>query len=298
MIPSRFVAVPFLALTLLLAGCAGSTPAARNSVPSSAAQEAPVDEDLETGQILGRVLDDEFQLLSGVLARVDGTDLSVTTSDDGVFFFRDVPIGSRDVFLAKPGYSAKNVTVQVRAEEREKIEVFLVRAPNLNPYMDAGFTFRGQINCSGRVNATGTDANPECGAVEPQFDMGRTTFLEFLPNLRWTLIEIEWTPSVPAVNVELTLAIRPFVGESWRQVEGPSPIRVLLGPGDWASIREYADRDYPKNGGQLQLYMFPGEPVNANGVGAGAAVVQDFTIYSTSWYGQEPDPTFTRLSPG
>lgn len=297
MIPSRFVAFPIIVLSLLLAGCAGAAPATKRAEPSPNTQVA-VEDDVEVGQILGRVLDDEFQLLGGVLARVDGTGLSITTSDDGVFFFRDVPIGSQDVILAKPGYTEKNLTVEVRAQERVKVEVFLVRAPNLNPYMDAGFTFRGQINCSGRVNATGTDANPECGAVEPQFDMGRTTFLEFLPNMRWTLIEIEWTPSVPAVNVELTLAIRPFIGESWRQVEGPSPIRVLLGPEDWASIKDYANRDYPKNGGQLQLYMFPGEPVNTNGVGAGAALVQDFTIYSTSWYGQEPEPMFTRLSPG
>jgi len=295
--PRRFVAVPVLLVSLLLAGCAGPGPAAKNADTTLAAQP-PVDEDIEVGQILGRVLDDEFQLLGGVLARVDGTSLSVTTSDDGVFFFRDVPTGSQDVVLAKAGYTAKNVTVDVRPDERVKVEVFLIRAPNLKPYVDAGFTFRGQINCSGRVNATGTDANPECGAVEPQFDMGRTTFLEFLPNMRWTLIEIEWTPSIPGVNAELTLAIRPFVGESWRQVEGPSPIRVLLGPDDWTSIKEYANRDYPKNGGQLQLYMFPGEPVNTNGVGAGAAIVQDFTIYSTSWYGQEHDPEFTRLSPG
>lgn len=296
MIP-RFVAIPVLLASLLLSGCAGSESAGKKIEPPAASQSV-VDEDIETGQILGRVLDDEFQLLGGVVARVDGTGLSLTTADDGVFFFRDVPTGSQDVILAKPGYTSKNVTVDVRVDERAKVEVFLIRAPNLKPYMDAGFTFRGQINCSGRVNASDTDANPECGAVEPQFDMGRTTFLEFLPNMRWTLIEVEWTPSIPAVNSELTLAIRPFVGESWRQIEGPSPIKVLLGPDDWASIKEYANRDYPSNGGQLQLYMFPGEPVNANGVGGGAAVLQDFTIYSTSWYGQEPDLEFTRLAPG
>jgi hypothetical protein len=296
-ISNRFVAVPVLVLALLVAGCAGPSSATKNAgQPSSETSRAPVD-DSEKGQVLGRVLDDEFQLLGGVLARIDGTDLSLTTADDGVFFFRDVPAGPRQVSLSKAGFTPKNLSVDVLVDERVKVEVFLIKAPNLKPYVDDGFTFRGQINCSGRVNASNTDANPECGAVEPQFDQGRTTFLEFIPNMRWTLIEIEWVPSVPGVNSELTLAIRPFIGESWKQIEGPSPIQVLLGPEDWTAIKEYANRDYPKNGGQLQLYMFPGEPANANGVGAGAAVVQDFTIYATSWYGMDPEPAFTRLAP-
>ena len=292
---NRLVAVPLLIITLLLAGCAGSS--GTKAADPSAASQAPIDDDVETGQVLGRVFDDEFQFLSGVNVHVVGFDIRATTSDDGVFFFREVPVGSQTLDLAKPGFTAKNVTIDVRVDERSKVEVFLIQAPNLKPYVDAGFTFRGQINCSGRVNASDTDANPECGAVEPQFDQGRTTFLDFLPNMRWTLIEIEWTPSIPAINAELTLAIRPFVGESWRQLEGASPIQILLGPDDWVSIKEYANRDYPKNGGQLQLYMFPGEPANMNGAGAGAAVAQDFTIYATSWYGMDNEPGFTRLAP-
>lgn len=293
---NRILTVPLVVVAVLLAGCAGpSSPP--NQVPASSAEEPAADADVETGQILGRVLNDEFQMLGGVTARVAETALVAVTSDDGVFLLRTVPVGQHTLSLTKPGYTPKDIAVEIRADERSLVEAFLLKAPNTAAYVDAGFTFRGQISCSARVNVTGTDANPECGAVEPQFDQSRSTFVDFLPNLRWTLIEVDWVPSIPAVNEELTLAIRPFVGESWKQVEGPAPIRVLLGPDDWTSILEYANRDYPKNGGQLQLYMFPGEPVNSNGAGAGAATLQDFRIYATSWYGMDPEPGFSRIAP-
>lgn len=297
--PSPRLAAFLLLPLILLSGCAGAGKPAATPPPQATARADAFSaaDDGETGEIVGRVLDDEFRPLAEVLVRIVGSAVEAETTGDGVFYFPRLPGRAYTLAFSKPGYGAKNQSVAVAAQQRALVEVILVRAADKSAFVDDGFVFRGRINCSVRVNASGTNTNPECGQTNADTDVQRQRYMDLLSGVRWLLVEAAWRPSAPTVNDKLTLAIRPYQGLSWRQVEGRSPIRVLVGPTEWESIVKFSEKDYPRFGGQIQFMMFPGELVATGSAAVGATVQQDFTIYGTAWYRMDPPSNYTRLPP-
>lgn len=295
------LAPSLLVLGLVLASGCGApaknagTPASGPSVVTADAFSGARPED--TGEIVGRTIDEEFRPLADVSVRLQGTTQATTTTQDGVYFFRGVPARAYTLLFSKPGFEPHNVSVSVSAGERVALETLLRQAPDTSAFVDEGFSFRGRINCSVRANASGTNTNPECGATNPDQDTQRQRYMALLAGVRWVLVEVVWQPSVPASNDKLTLAIRPVQGPSWRQVQGGSPIRAWVTPEDWNEIRAGFERDYPAFGGQIQFYVFPGESVQTGSAALGAAIQQDFTIYATAWYRTDPPEGYTRQPP-
>jgi hypothetical protein len=175
------------------------------------------------------------------------------------------------------------------------VQILLAPLPETGSFVDEGFLFRGHINCSARVNVSGTNSNPECGAIREDQDINRARPLPLLKDVSYLLLEVQWTPSVPTANEKLTLAIRPVESESWRQIGAKSPIKVMVGPTDFADMKAKYQKDYRRTGGQIQLMMFPGQSVENGSMAAGTTIQQDFTIYATGWYRMEPPSGYTRL---
>lgn len=297
--PSPQAASLLLVVVLMASGCAGPAKPAAASAPVATAKADAFSAagDAEAGEIVGRVLDDEFRPLSDVAVRLIGSTAETRTTGDGVFYFPRVPARAYTLAFSKPGYGAKNQSVAVAAQQRALVEVVLVRVADASAFIDEGFSFRGRINCSVRVNASGTNTNPECGQTNADTDVQRQRYMDLLSGVRWLLVEVAWRPSAPTVNDKLTLAIRPYPGLSWRQVQGLSPIRVMVGPADWDSILKFSEKDYPRFGGQIQFMMFPGELVATGSAAVGATIQQDFTIYGTAWYRMDPPANYTRVPP-
>lgn len=290
-----------LALLTLLSGCQGGN-AARHDAPGVArtVDLAQGEAGEGTGEILGRVLNEEVLPLAGVTVRFVGSKVSSVTTDDGVFYFTNVPARVHSLNFSRPGFESLVKTVSVTDGQRATVNAVLREVADVSAFMEAGFTFRGRINCSARVNATGTNSNPECGAgvLKEELDVSRIKSMDLLPGVRWLLVEVDWKAAIPVVNEKLTIAIRPNHFESFRQVQGPRPLKVLLGPDDFEAILKAQQKEYVKRGGQVQFIVFPGEIANQGGVGAGTTIMQDFTIYGTAWYRMDPPTGYSRVPPG
>lgn len=287
-----------LAFSLLVSGCAGSAKNTNQRASDATIAKAGAFDNAdvaESGELVGRVVDDEFRPLGDVLVRLLGTPAETTTTQDGIFYFARVPARTYTISYSKSGFETKNQSVLVRAQERVVAEALLAKIADTTPFLDAGFTFRGRINCSARGNVSGINSNPECGQLQAETDINRMRYIDLLGGVRWLLIEVSWLPSIPVVNDKLTLAVRPCECPSWRQLQGASPIKFMMGPTEFGQLRNFSQKDYPRFGGQLQLAMFPGEVVNQQGVAAGATAQQDFTIYATVFYRMDPEPGYTRL---
>src|SRR5690349_12688409 len=112
---------PLLAavLVLLLSGCADHQTASSKSVPTGAVKVDAMGaaDPAESGEIAGRVLDEEFQLIEGVIVSVQGTQAHTTTTQDGQFYFASVPARAYTLIFEKHGFEAKNQTIRVTARQ-------------------------------------------------------------------------------------------------------------------------------------------------------------------------------------
>lgn len=286
-----------LMVSLLLSGCQGGGGRSASAGGAVARTVDLAEGGGGVGEILGRVLDEEVLPLAGVTVRFVGSKVSTETTDDGIFYFTQVPARVHSLNFSLAGYESVQKTVSVTADQRSRVSAVLREVEDVSPFSDAGFTFRGRINCSVRANQSGQNTNPECGVVKEEHDTLRLRSMDLLPAVRWLLVELDWKSAVPVVNDRLTLAIRPNHLESFKQVQGVRPLRVLLGPDQFEAILKAQQKDYARTGGQIQFIVFPGELRNEQGVGAGTTVQQDFTIYGTAWYRMDPPAGFTRLPP-
>ena len=79
----------------------------------------------ETGRISGTLVDaDTGQLIVSARVSLEGTDFATNSDLNGVFRFRDIPVGTYTVFISKSGFRSGNVTdVAVVAGEVTHLEL-------------------------------------------------------------------------------------------------------------------------------------------------------------------------------
>jgi hypothetical protein len=295
--------VPLLLLAVLLgsllAGCSSkATP------QQDAAQSAT------TGTLRGVVVDSAIRPLGGVVVTLRaGSDktMIVNTTDSGLFRFEDVPAGIQVVKAHRVGYLDVQLQVPVQAGvmEPNETKVTLAIDPSYTkPYVQQPFKFQGIMECSVMANApqpVGHTAVAVCAvpgqtagasladdkfiAVHP-LDAGRPQFVQS---------ELIWSPSGPLANqLQLYLdernktasmgAGQNGVTTGYYELEhasGRSPVVVhvegpavqRLGQGYDLQLRVFAWYDDP-------------QPV-------GAVFQQEFTLFSTVFYGFSPPTGWT-----
>lgn len=80
-----------------------------------------------SGSLVGIISDEETnEYLPGVFVQLDGTQIGTQTSDEGIFFIHNIPIGTYDVQIYLIGYEKKIIKdVAISADRKTQLEVKL-----------------------------------------------------------------------------------------------------------------------------------------------------------------------------
>lgn len=285
--------------TALLAGCSQKATTQETTQVSAT-----------TGSIRGVVVDAAIRPLGGVLVTLRaGADKTMTlnTTDGGLFRFDQVPAGVQVIKAHRVGYLDVQVQVPVQAgvAQPNETKVTLGIDPSYTkPFVQQPFKFQGIMQCSAMLNApqpVGHTAVAACAvpgqttgmaAADDRFiaihplDNGRPQFVQS---------ELVWTPGGPLANqLQLYMdernrtatmsAGQNGVSTGYYELEhsaGKSPVVVHVeGP---AVQRLGQGYDL-----QLRVFAWYDDPTPA-----GAVFQQDFTLYSTVFYGFSPPSGWT-----
>lgn len=288
-LPTFFVALTCLGLSGCLGGSGPKTSPAQDEEPPPL-----VPPDAAWGAIEGLVVGPDVLPRPNVTVELLGTNRSATTDVFGYYAILPLDPGPYQTRVNETGFLPITRSVTVIAGLALRLDFSLRDIPLPGPYVDDSYVRRGQIQCQARAVTPAGETNPSCTdahpATEPYLPPSRGANVSLLAGAEGLVIEVQWTPSV-AVNEKLRLAVRPGGIATWRQFEGASVLRVVLGPEELANLSAFAGKDYAAEGGALFFNLYPGESVG----GAGATFQQDYTLYVTVFYRMPPDPTYTRI---
>lgn len=294
--------LPILLICLLLfAGCTKPAPDPAD-VTDPTEPQGLVPSDGDEAAMEGFVYGPDVLPIANVTIHVGGANTTSVLSDaSGYYAVFPIPSGSYHVFVNESRYVPLHRNVTLGAGETRRLDFALRDIPAPEPYVDDGYTRRATLTCRARANGTGTETNPSCTDIAPD----RTG--EYLPPatgpnvtigpaVQGVSIELQWTASIPTTNSKLRLALRPTNSETWRQVEGTSVLKVVLQKSDLDAIKAKYAKDYATDGGQMFFEIYPGEAAAAPGQGgAGATVIQDYTLYISVFYRMPVPQGYTRL---
>jgi hypothetical protein len=288
-----------LTLLLLLSGCLGSGKGPA-STPTSTEPPPLVPADADYGGLEGFVFDADVLPRANATVLVDGTNRSAVTDALGYWSLVPMDPGSYVLIVNETNFVAVRRTVSVTPGQGLRVDFSLREVPVPEPYFDDGYVRRGQINCQARVNAS-QNTNPDCTevgsqATGPYLPSGRGANITVGADVWAVLLELEWQSSV-ASNDRLRIAVRPNEGETWRQFEGKSVLRVPMDQATMTEFSAWAQKDYRANGGQMFFLVYAGESASTAAGGAGATVQQDYTLYVTVFYRMDIPEKFTRIAP-
>ena len=195
----RRLAIAGLAVAVLLAGCtAKPAPAPEETLVQADSFDEYALEDTapQFGVIRGVVVDTKLAPMAGVLVELLEQGQNVTTTEAGVFAFKDVTPGTLFLKASLQGYESTQASVQVVAgvQEPEVVKMLLQRIPGTEPYA-VGAAWDGFITCSLRIPAAGF--NDGCG-VFGDIVLGSTQRLEVVyegVNMQWWQAELVWEPA-------------------------------------------------------------------------------------------------------
>lgn len=288
---------PWLLIAILpsiwLSGCFGGS---RSQTAAMDENEPPplVPPDAAWGAIEGIVVGPDVLPRPNVTVELLGTNRSAVTDVFGYYAILPLDPGAYQARVNVTGHLPITRNLTVIAGLALRLDFSLREIPLPGPYVDESYVRRGQIQCQFRAVTPAGETNPSCTdahpATEPYLPPSRGANVTLLAGVGGLVIEVQWTPSV-AVNEKLRLAIRPGGIATWRQIEGSSVLRVVLGPEQLANMSEFAGKDYGAEGGSLFFNLYPGETA----AGAGATFQQDYTIYVTVFYRIAPDFSYTRI---
>lgn len=275
-----------LIATVLVAGCAGGK-GTDEPAPSSPSSTVNVGGNLtEPGAIEGVVKDEELQPLSGITIALRELGASAKTDDNGSFGFTAVPAGDHTLDAAALGFEAHAKKVTVLAGETAQLEIVLNRIVVVESYNET-IILTGKITC-------GAVAVPWCGATQdvdaPSPTNDRYAWGFEVPEVfpAYEIYEMVWVSTVPGTGEKLALlyvttdAEDPLGIHTIFSSEAASPVR---GEASQSALMS-AHAAYPDSA--LSLGVYPAID--------GAVVDQSFTIYKTTFWGDEPAEGWTYLS--
>ncbi|HLE47565.1 MAG TPA: carboxypeptidase-like regulatory domain-containing protein [Candidatus Thermoplasmatota archaeon] len=288
----------FVVATLVLSGCVGGSDKAASPTPSGPPPLVPPNADW--GAIEGFVYDPEVLPVANATVNIVDQTINATTDADGYYNILHLQPGAYKLSVDVPRYQPIVRSVNVPLADVVRVDWALRDIPIPDPYVDDGYTRRGTLQCEVRANATGTNSNPSCSELAPEhtgpyIPPSRDANITLLPGAEGFLVELQWEGDVPVLHQKLRVAIRAGEAATWKQVEGPSVLRIEVGGKDMAAFSEFAQRNYTAEGGQIFFLVFPGEAASTAAGGAGMVIQQDYTLYVTVFYRQPPIPGYSRI---
>jgi len=290
MLVHRLLAI--LVATVLVAGCAGGedqdTP---EPEPSSTVSAGDGNETTtpDQGAIEGVVKDDELQPISGVTVAIRELSVKAESDESGAFAFTDVPVGDYVVDAAKLGFAAAAEKVSVVAGETAKLEFGLVTIVLIDSYNQTTI-HTGRITC-GAIAVPYCGATQDVGAPSPSNDQYAFSWPYAEPLPAYEIFEMVWTPTVPGSAEKLAMLyltsppledLDLISSHTIFSVETTSPAR---GEAKQSQLQA-AHEAYPSSDFALGVYpAFDGYVLD-----------QPFTIYKTTFYGEEPPEGWTYLT--
>lgn len=276
----------------LLAGCSDEVPPAEAQQPLVAAdsfeefelQETPV----QFGVIRGVVVDAALAPLAGALVELVEQGQNTTTTEAGVFAFKDVPPGTHFLKASLARYETTQTSVDVVAgvPEPEVVKVLLPRVPGTEPRA-VGAVFEGFITCSLRIPAAGF--NDGCG-VFGDIGLGSTQRQDVTyegTGIQWWQAEMTWeSNSQTSERLCMGVSAETIAGGD---VCGPDPLvqamdRTLVEVNDLEAGEDFEFVAYPDH--------------LAGDVSGNLVLQQSFKIVHYVFYNFTPEPGWTFVADG
>jgi hypothetical protein len=281
----RTSAILALSLSLLLAGCTGSSEP-KSPDPST----SPPATDGETGAVRGVVQSDELMPLKADVLLKE-LDRAVVAAEDGSFEFSLVPVGKHTLLADKLGYQPLGATIEVVAGATTWKNFTLQPVPvAIEPY-NITTPYEGRMTC-------GTLLVPWCGIFQDfqgAYGTPNPTNERYAFNWTWKteaeypvaqVLELVWEPTTGATGQTLEVLYFTAGSEIDSHViasgSGGTPLRhVVTRDALIAAYKAYPDSDF--------IYgVYP--PLD------GLTADQKFTLYRTDFFGEEPPEGWSFLS--
>jgi len=310
----RTIPLAFLLVATVLAGCAGGSPSADDTVPPGTNfDDIDVPVSATTGAIRGIAVDERIVPIEGATVKVTGAavDESTQTDAEGRFVFGDLEPGTYFLAASSPLHASAQASVEVVAGVAEPplTRVLMERLFAQEPFVEQQ-KFDGFIQCNqagvvyasapcitdftglagGSVNGTGPCT---AGGCAPQLRRILTEQRGFRtavgPGWQSIILEMVWTESSDTfeemgITFSFNETQRP--GTHWyARSESLSPLwmEIKVGvPGPGEQIPEGTPEMIPAEG-HNDLYYFVGvRTSDAHPVAV--AVNQQFQVFQTSFY--------------
>ena len=185
--------VAFVALSTVLAGCAGS--AGPDAAPPSLSADASED----VGIVDGVVIDDAVNPVVGAqVATMSAAGVIQTLTDgEGKFVLNGVTPGRQTLFAAALGYDSVAKTVDVLAGQVTSVSLTISPIPVVQPYVETFGPFEGYFECRmARLGTTGEcgwlgGSNPHPTQLYPndksifRFNITSEDYRTFVGDMRW-----------------------------------------------------------------------------------------------------------------
>jgi hypothetical protein len=219
----------FLVLAaLLVAGCSGDPPASKTQGEPLVGEDSFDDYALEDtapsfGVIRGVVVDPRLAPLAGVVIELEGGP-NTTTSDTGIFAFKDVAPGTHFIRATLAGYDSAQASAEVVADVAEPplVKILLRRIPGTEPRA-VGQVWDGLMMCSLRIPAAGF--NDGCG-VFSNLVLNSTQRVEVLyegTGIQWWQGELIWD-ATGATTERLCMRVQGADTLAGGEACGPNPV--------------------------------------------------------------------------
>lgn len=256
-------------------------------------EEIPLEATSTTGILRGVVVDDAIRPISGALVELRGTELSTTTTDEGLFGFDGLDAGTYFLAVSKVGHFPVQQSAEVVAglAEPPVVRVLLGIDAGYQPYVQFQ-TYEGYIECTtmvfvacGTFNTLEPIICAEYGVCYGNLTNDRFTwYFGYQPNMTWLQVEMAWESTQtlsPELFLEMETLDEACEGDDYYfTASGPSP---LVWGEDGETIED-TDVDFA-GGCRVYYSIFSGQSA---GLPVGATVQQRFTAYSLAFYSYAP----------
>jgi hypothetical protein len=276
----------------VLAGCASKA----NDTLTTGPDGITVTPTPTTGIVRGIVVDTAVRPIGGVHLALKAGEKTLTTDSiaNGGFGFEGLAPGTYFITAAKPGFNEVRVSADVKANDASPqiVKVAMEANPATKPFVES-YVFRGIIECSGTFVVVGAAlcSIPNDNCIDPLPCAGNVTNdntqVHYLPQRvpTWVQSEMVWQ-STQSLGTDLSLMYSWDCGSDNggflcdHQVSGQSPLLLTANAQDIQKVGI---------GNSTDIYIRVFNTGTAETMGnVGATVEQEFTVYTTVFYGFQP----------
>lgn len=276
---------PLLALFVVLAGCAGTTPTV------GPAEVPPAAQTLGQAKLAGWVTDPTVAPVAGARVSAQGTNASTTTDEGGRFALDALPPEVPLVVVAEaPGYRVASKSLTLAADTPTLLNFTLEPIPAKVPHHEV-IPLAGFLACQAAAITVEEERHLDCGTEDPN-NKGNLE-IAVGPDTAGIVFELQWDPGTPAAKfLSLTIETVGFGDQDavLSRVQGQSVLRAQVNA-------HQAERYYAGSGGIVRATIEAGvDPDEEEStVGASVHVQQNFQLFVGVFYVESPDPTYTAV---